>query len=217
MLTTFVREKKCDGKPKKHAKKKKKQQRAAEARFVTHKDVAEGIIHFNTFYTLFCVSIHCKVSDLSLHSTNVCHHFLTCFCTALCWLSVLPKHAAFYILYNIRRVDSLFALLTENTTGIGGLKSQFYDYTNRRDIIFVFMIQPTLDVKNRTLLKQVMSHNVNTEAHSRNHCCREKHYKYYIFRARVYSLSYPASKAHAPYYIATCNLPKSIILFRIFS
>jgi hypothetical protein len=84
-------------------------------------------------------------------------------------------------------------------------------------IILVYMIQRTLDVKNRTLLKQVMSHNVNTEAHSRNHWCREKHYKYYIFRARVYSLSYPASKAHAPYYIATCNLPKSLILFRIFS
>jgi hypothetical protein len=45
----------------------------------------------------------------------------------------------------------------------------------------------------------------NTEAHSRNHCCWGKA-KYYIFWVCVWSLSSPACKVHAPYYIAICGL-----------
>jgi hypothetical protein len=55
------------------------------------------------------------------------------------------------------------------------------------------------------------------EARSRNHCCRGKaliikHYAY-VFS----SLSYPACKAHAPYYIVICGLSGSTIFFHIIS
>ena len=41
--------------------------------------------------------------------------------------------------------------------------------------------------------------------------------KYYIFWVSVCSLRYPACKAHAPYYIATCGLPDCTIFFYITS
>jgi hypothetical protein len=45
---------------------------------------------------------------------------------------------------------------------------------------------------------------------SRNHCV-------YVFWVCVCSISYPARKAHAPYYIAICSLSGSTIFFHIIS
>jgi hypothetical protein len=42
-------------------------------------------------------------------------------------------------------------------------------------------------------------------------------YKYYIYCVCVCSLSYPARKAHAPYYIVICGLSGCTIFVHIFS
>ena len=55
------------------------------------------------------------------------------------------------------------------------------------------------------------------EARSRNHCCRVKVIKYYIFWVCVCSLSFPACKAHAPDYIVICGLSGSTTFFHIIS
>jgi hypothetical protein len=50
------------------------------------------------------------------------------------------------------------------------------------------------------------------EARSRNHCCRGKETSI-THSDCVCSLSYPACKAHAPYYIVICGLSGSTIFF----
>jgi len=47
------------------------------------------------------------------------------------------------------------------------------------------------------------------EARSLNHCCRGKAISIKYCECFYYCLSYPARKAHAPYYIAICGLSVS--------
>ena len=57
----------------------------------------------------------------------------------------------------------------------------------------------------------------NTEARSRNHCCREKENLIDIQSMWVCSLKYSARNAHAPYYTAICGLSDYTIFFHIIS
>jgi hypothetical protein len=57
----------------------------------------------------------------------------------------------------------------------------------------------------------------NIEAHARNHCCRGKEISITYCECVSVSLSYPACKAHAPYYIVICGLCGSTIFFHIIS
>jgi hypothetical protein len=41
--------------------------------------------------------------------------------------------------------------------------------------------------------------------------------KYYVFWVCEYSLTYPASKAHSPYWIVICGLSSCSIFFRVIS
>ena len=55
----------------------------------------------------------------------------------------------------------------------------------------------------------------NTDAISHNHCCRGEGNKHYILCVFLCSLSYPACKAHALYYIVSCGLSGSTAFFHI--
>jgi len=55
----------------------------------------------------------------------------------------------------------------------------------------------------------------NIEARLRNHYCRGKTAKYYIYWVCVCSLRYPACIAHAPCYIVICGLSASTVFFHI--
>jgi hypothetical protein len=57
----------------------------------------------------------------------------------------------------------------------------------------------------------------NTDAHSRNHCCRRESNHYYIFWVCVCSLSYSAFKAHVQYYTAICGPSGCTIFLHIIS
>jgi hypothetical protein len=58
---------------------------------------------------------------------------------------------------------------------------------------------------NTLLSRQDMQCTYNTEVRSRNHCCRVKAISI-TYSESVRSLSYPARKAYAPYYIVICGL-----------
>jgi len=58
---------------------------------------------------------------------------------------------------------------------------------------------------------------IHIEARSRNHCCRGKTKKYYIFRVFVSNLCYPARKEHAPCYVVICGVSGCTVLSRIVS
>jgi hypothetical protein len=55
----------------------------------------------------------------------------------------------------------------------------------------------------------------NTEARSRNHFRRKQQVLTYSVRVSVCSFSYPACKAHSPYYIVICGLSVPIVFFNI--
>ena len=57
----------------------------------------------------------------------------------------------------------------------------------------------------------------NIGARSRNHCSSGKTIKFHVFSVCVCSLSFPEWKAHTPYYIVICGLPRSTLLFHIIS
>jgi hypothetical protein len=64
----------------------------------------------------------------------------------------------------------------------------------------------------------MMSVQRNIEARLRNHCCRRKAISIrstYCVCMCVCIFSYPASKAHAPYYIVICGLSASTIFFHV--
>jgi hypothetical protein len=70
--------------------------------------------------------------------------------------------------------------------------------------------------------RQAMNVYLNIEARSRNHCCHGKaigitYCKCVCVCLSVCSLSYPACKAHAPYYIVICGLSGCTIFFHIIS
>jgi hypothetical protein len=69
----------------------------------------------------------------------------------------------------------------------------------------------------RTQQKRTANVRISTiEALSRNYCCRGKATSI-TYTGCVYSLSYPACKAHAPFYIVICGLSGCTIFFHIIS
>ena len=56
----------------------------------------------------------------------------------------------------------------------------------------------------------------DTETRSRNHCCRGIAISI-TYCDSIYSLSYPACKVHAPYYIVICSLSNYTVIFHITS
>jgi hypothetical protein len=64
--------------------------------------------------------------------------------------------------------------------------------------------------------KEAMHVSHNMEVRSHTHCCRGEEISN-TYSKCVTSLSYPACKAHAPYYIVVYGLPGYTIFFDIIS
>jgi hypothetical protein len=92
-----------------------------------------------------------------------------------------------------------------------------YLLSNQHIITWNQNISYTIGHKIQKLKKTSTVHINVTSRRVRVSIVGKKKKQYYIFWKYVCSLSYPACKAHAPYYIVICGLPGSTIFFHIIS
>jgi hypothetical protein len=132
-----------------------------------------------------------------------------------------------YNIHTLVYIHQTFRETVHKNCTFPGIKSMDVAFSNRKRYqtpmrppfspTFLFVKQAhTQEVFNKAGRQCTYEYKRNIEARSRNHCCCGKAISI-TYCECVCSLSYPAYKEHAPYYIVTYGLSSSTIFFYIIS